>query len=222
MKTSDAIEQIVRGNPFLQFGLTHRLYNLSEMAQFIGPVVQVRLEKPIKKTALVMALSRLQRKLQQHLPEADNFEIENLGVQSNLATRTYEKRRKNHEQVNLAYNAVQKQGEYFIYSESTSEITIFFHKKFIPLVENIVADYPKYKNDEVTAVQVKFDEQFFYEPGLMYLIMQKMMLQNINIIELSSTFTELIFFIHQDDLQLVFDTLRSCFEVTSLRGASPP
>jgi len=64
-------------------------------------------------------------------------------------------------------------------------------------------------------VKVKFDEKFFHEPGLVYLIMQKMMLQNVNIIEFSSTFTELIFFIEKDDLQLVFDTLRSCFEVTS-------
>jgi len=138
-------------------------------------------------------------------------------VQTNLATRTYEKRVKNHEQINLAYNAVQKQGQYFVYSESTSEITIFFNKKFTPIVENIVDDYPKYKNDNVTAVQVKFDEKFFYEPGLMYLIMQKMMLQNINIIDMSSTFTELIFFIEKDDLQLVFDTLRGCFEVTELQ-----
>lgn len=217
MKTSEAISQIIHGNPLLQFGLSHRLFNLSEVAQFIRPIVEVRLEKSIQKTALVMALSRLQKTLQKDLPQADNFEIENLGVQTNLATRTYEKRVKNHEQINLAYNAVQKQGQYFVYSESTSEITIFFNKRFLPIVENIVQDYPKYKNDNITAVQVKFDEKFFYEPGLMYLVMQKMMLQNINIIDLSSTFTELIFFIEKDDLQLVFDTLRSCFEVTELK-----
>jgi len=215
MKTSEALEQVVAGNPFLQFGLAHRLYNLSEMAKLIKPIVEVRLDKPIQKTALVTGLSRLQKKLQTDLPVESNFEIENLSVQTNLATATYEKRIKNHEQINLAYNAIQKQGEYFVYNESTSEITIFFHKKFTPIVENIVQATPKYLNKEVTAVKVKFDEKFFHEPGLVYLIMQKLMLQNINIIEFSSTFTELIYYIHKDDLQLVFDTLRSCFEVTS-------
>ena len=214
MKTSDAIEQIVYGNPLLQFGLCHRLYNLSEMAKFIRPIVEVRLEKSIQSTALVMALSRLQKKLQQDLPVSQNFEIDNLSIQTSLATRTYEKTRKNHENINLAYNAVQKQGQYFVYSESTSEITVFFHQKFIPVVDNIVVESPKYRNDEVTSVQVKFDEQFFHEPGLMYLIMQKIMLQKVNIIDISSTFTELIFFIEKDDLQLIFDTIRSCFEVT--------
>lgn len=121
-------------------------------------------------------------------------------------------------QINLAYNAIQKQGEYFVYSESTSEITIFFHKSFAPIVENIVQATPKYQNLAITAVQVKFDEKFFHESGLIYLIMQKMMLQNINIIEFSSTFTELIFFIEKDDLQLVFDTLRGGFEVTSFKS----
>lgn len=215
MKTSEALEQVVAGNPFLQFGLAHRLYNLSEMARLIKPMVEVRLEKTIQKTALVTSLSRLQKKLQARIPDSLNFEVENLSVQTNLATATYEKRVKNHEQINLAYNAIQKQGEYFVYSESTSEITIFFHKKFLPIVENIVQAKPKYHNKAITAVKVKFDEKFFHEPGLVYLIMQKMMLQNINIIEFSSTFTELIFFIEKDDLQLVFDTLRSCFEVTA-------
>ncbi|NCP66950.1 hypothetical protein GW756_01435 [bacterium] len=215
MKTSDALEQVISGNPFLQFGLAHRLYNLSELAKIVQPIVEVRIGKPIQRTALVTGLSRLQKKIQAGLPNAHNFEIENLSVQTNLATATYEKRVKNHEQINLAYNAIQKQGEYFVYSESTSEITIFFHKKFAPIFENIVQAIPKYQNSAITAVKVKFDEKFFHEPGLVYLIMQKMMLQNVNIIEFSSTFTELIFFIEKDDLQLVFDTLRSCFEVTS-------
>ena len=215
MKTSEVLEQVIAGNPFLQFGLAHRLYNLSEMARLIQPMVEVRLDKKIQRTALVTGLSRLQKKVNASLPVASNFEIENLSVQTNLATATYEKRVKNHEQINLAYNAIQKQGEYFIYSESTSEITIFFHKRFSPIVENIVQEKPKYQNLNITAVKVKFDEKFFYEPGLVYLIMQKMMLQNINIIEFSSTFTELIFFIQKDDLQLVFDTLRACFDVTA-------
>lgn len=218
MKTSEALEQVIAGNPFLQFGLSHHLYNLSELAKLVQPIVEVRIGKSIQRTALVTGLSRLQKKVQARLPESHNFEIENLSVQTNLATATYEKRVKNHEQINLAYNAIQKQGEYFVYSESTSEITIFFHKRFAPIVENIVQARPKYQNLAITAVQVKFDEKFFYEPGMIYLIMQKMMLQNINIIEFSSTFTELIFFIEKDDLQLVFDTLRSCFEVTSFEA----
>lgn len=215
MKSTEALDQVIAGNPFLQFGLLHRLYNLSELAKIVQPIIEVRIGKPIQRTALVTGLSRLQKKLQASLPKGHTFEIENLSVQTNLATATYEKRVKNHEQINLAYNAIQKQGEYFIYSESTSEITIFFHKKFTPIVDNIVQAKPKYRNLNITAVKVKFDEKFFHEPGLVYLIMQKMMLQNINIIEFSSTFTELIFFIEKDDLQLVFDTLRACFEVTS-------
>ena len=218
MKTSEVLEQMVAGNPFLQFGLAHRLYNLSEMARLIQPMVEVRLGNKIQRTALVTGLSRLQKKTHAGLPETHNFEIENLSVQTNLATTTYEKRIKNHEQINLAYNAIQKQGEYIVYSESTSEITIFFHKKFLPIVSNIVQAEPKYHNPNITAVKVKFDEKFFHEPGMVYLIMQKMMLQNINIIEFSSTFTELIFFIEKDDLQLVFDTLRSCFEVTAFEN----
>ncbi len=213
MKTSDALEQIVYGNPFLQFGLAHRLYNLSEMAKFIKPILEVRLEKPIHKTALVMALSRLQKKIQADITIGESFEIETLSIQHNLITHTYEKSNQNHECINLAYNAIQKQREYFVYSESTSEITIFFNKKFKSVIGNIVRDKPKYKNEHITAVSVKFDEHYFYEPGLFYLIMQKLMIQKVNVIELSSTFTELIFFIEEKDLQLVFDTLRSCFEV---------
>jgi pyridoxine 5'-phosphate synthase PdxJ len=62
MKTSEALEQVIAGNPFLQFGLAHRLYNLSELAKIVQPIVEVRIGKTVQRTALVTGLSRLQKR----------------------------------------------------------------------------------------------------------------------------------------------------------------
>ena len=79
MKTSEALEQVVAGNPFLQFGLAHRLYNLNEMAKLIKPIVEVRLEKPIQKTALVTGLSRLQKNCKRVSPTAMALKVKTWG-----------------------------------------------------------------------------------------------------------------------------------------------
>ncbi len=60
----------------------------------------------------------------------------------------------------------------------------------------------------LATVGVTFDERFYEIPGLMHFLAQRISLQNINIYEHTSTYTELIFYVDERDLALSFETLR--------------
>jgi hypothetical protein len=66
-------------------------------------------------------------------------------------------------------------------------------------------------NQNIASVGVKFHEKFIEVPGLLYMILQVVTMQHINIVELASTATEFIIYIDQKDIYLAFDAILSKF-----------
>lgn len=61
IKISDAVQGIVIANPVLTAGLHESILNLSQTARRIHSLVEARVQKPATPSAIIMALSRLQR-----------------------------------------------------------------------------------------------------------------------------------------------------------------
>ena len=80
LKIADITRDIIANNPLLQFGLYRDLYNVTQLAREITPQVKARTKKDVKLSAIVMALSRLQKEMtaQRICPEV--FRIENLTI----------------------------------------------------------------------------------------------------------------------------------------------
>jgi len=77
--------------------------------------------------------------------------------------------------------------------------------------EELLTTIPKFKSPNISGVSIKFNEKYSEIPGLLYYIIQQITLQNINIIEISSTFTELIIYVEKKDTRLAFDTIYNRF-----------
>ena len=63
----------------------------------------------------------------------------------------------------------------------------------------------------LASLGVTFDERYLDEPGFLYFVLQQLYFQNINIVELASTSTELILYLAQADVRLAFDTIYQRF-----------
>ncbi|HEY7817166.1 MAG TPA: hypothetical protein VIG29_03030, partial [Vicinamibacteria bacterium] len=68
-KIADAIEEVIEGNPALAFGIHHRLMNLTQLARFLRPSVEAQTRKEVSDAAVLMSLSRLQRKWWRSRPQ---------------------------------------------------------------------------------------------------------------------------------------------------------
>ena len=73
IKISDAVREILDGSTFLQFGLHHKLINLSQLARFLHPLVEARTKKEVQRSAIHMALSRIGKEFEELTPEAPSF-----------------------------------------------------------------------------------------------------------------------------------------------------
>lgn len=213
LKISDAIRDILEKNHFFWFGIQHDVMNLAQLARFLRPLIEARTKKEISTQAIHMSLSRLQKNLKK-LPgicKEELFEIEKINIQGNLCVFSYERNSQTHQEINKVLGCVQENGGYITISEGEGEITVIFDTIYRHEFEKRVSEKPKYTHEDVASIGVKFDEKYLKIPGLLYVILQKVSLQNINIIEIASTATEIIIYLYQKDAQLAFDTIYNSF-----------
>ena len=58
---------------------------------------------------------------------------------------------------------------------------------------------------------MQFDPRYATIPGMAYMLLRRVALQNVNLIEITSTFTEIHLFIDERNTQIVFDLLFQIF-----------
>ena len=74
-----------------------------------------------------------------------------------------------------------------------------------------IKEVPFKETKSIGSLSVRFDESYLKTPGFIYLVLQQLYFQNLNVVELTSTATELIIYLSEDEVQLAFDTLYSRF-----------
>ena len=217
---SEALNDLLRGNPFLEFGFRHDLFNLTKLGRFLRPQVEARTRKEVQETALTMALSRTRRSLE--APGVGGGQtLESITVHSGLAVCTFNRSAALHTRLAEIYKRVHARNEFCNLSLGNRQITIILDARLLGWLEEAVPQAPLYRNAQVAAVTARFPAHHIEVPGILYALMQRVTLQNINIVEISSTFTEITFFVAEPDARLLFDTFYQCFSLASDQRSSP-
>ncbi len=212
IKISDAIQEVVQNHDQLRFGFYHQLFNLSQVARFIQPLVEARAQKEVQVSAVLMNLSRMQKKLSQHKPSPQqHFYIDKINIHTDLCSFTMVNTGQSHRELNQMYAEIQERNGFMTITEGISEITAIVESENFGLVSKLVTAPVYLVNQEIASVGVKFHEKFIEVPGLLYMILQMVAMQNINVIELASTATEFIIYIGQEDIYRAFDAILSKF-----------
>lgn len=211
IKISEAIKEIVEKNPNVKFSLFHGFINLTQFAAFIKPTVEARVKKEVQVSALVMALSRLQKKLEVVGEWQNNFKVKSLNIASGLAVVAFEKNDLIHEKISLFYKKVRREESKISLTEGNSEITLIFEQNFRALLSKMIEDNPLEDLQDISSISLKFDLEYSETPGFLYNVLQRLAFQGVNVIEVSSTFTELIVYVKSGEASLAFDTLYNSF-----------
>lgn len=112
------------------------------------------------------------------------------------------------------YKHIQKENGYSSIAQGMREITVIIEAGFLPLLQQMIREAPVYQHMQLASVGVQLDRRYARIPGLLYTLLQRVTLQNINLIEISSTYTEIVFYVDEQDTQTVFDTLFQSFLAT--------
>ena len=212
IRISEVIKEIVAENPVLQLGLHEGLFNLTQLAQYIKPMIEVRAKKELSTSAIVMTLSRMQREIKDQHIDRTRFRIENIVVNSRLMTCTYTKTPEAQSAMQKLHEEIQKQGGYMTLSEGTSQITLITDDANEEKMLEIMPGKPLFTRRNVASIGVIFHKDYLSFPGMLYILLQQIALQNINVIEIASTFTEFVIYIDEGDTKIAFDTLYGLFQ----------
>lgn len=211
-KISEALEHIIDANPAYKVALMHRFLNISQFAKFIRPLIEVRTKKDIvSDSALIMALSRYQREQIGKVAPIESFSVTSLTVYTDLCIATYPKSHVLMENIGKIYALVQKGHGYMALGQGTDEITMIVSIAILENIKKIIRDKPVHIENEISALGVKFDEKYCEDPGMLHYLIQQVSIQGINISEISSTRTEVIMYVDQKDIRLLFDTIHLQF-----------
>lgn len=205
MSTYKAVESIINGNFFFEFGLQNRILNLTQLARLIKPLVSKRLDKNIEISSIKMALSRLQSQIKDKIIP-HKLLVEDVSIKKNLCSLTLYKTRENQENVSNFQNYCSQKGKFFTRSESNKEIAISFSQDLIAELSRYNLQNFKFIQKDLGAVLVSIPVEYISIKGVFQYFIQKVTMQNINLLEIGSTYTELIFYMHEKDLSLAANT----------------
>ena len=218
IRVQDALRAIIKTNPLLEFGLHHRLYNLTQLAHYLQPLVEARTHKAVSISALVMSLSRLQQALAANTPAPTQYVLEKITLISGLCTATYAQSPETHQRLNTLYHQIQQQNGFCNLAEGMREITVIVEGRHQESLHRLLGQTPLYTHTKLAAIGVQFGAHYADIPGMLYVLLQRVALQNVNLIEISSTYTEILFYVAERDTRVVFDTLFESFLVQDTNG----
>ncbi|HMO01437.1 MAG TPA: hypothetical protein PKD37_04760 [Oligoflexia bacterium] len=212
LSLQDALQSLTEHNLFLQTGIANRLFNLSALARFLKPVIETKLKKNITATSLVMALSRHQKKRHKGSKLTQiKYRFSNIQAASNLCIISYSISPRRRQEVASFVRELQAKGEFISITQGLSQITIFLNKSAAAKIHHHVKGKPLSINRNIALVGGLFDPKLCQTPGFLNAVFQQLYLQNINIVEVASTYNELLIYVDEKDMKLAFETLYSRF-----------
>jgi len=219
LKINNALKEIIQNDDTLKAGLNFRLLNLSQVAEFVRPALETRVKKNVKKSTLIMALSRLQKEMSD-FSVRKKFSINNLSIYPDLCSFTFFSSQDVRKKVERIYKEVQNSEGYISVIQGTKEIAIIIDESDASLVKRIIKETPKHITPNLVSLNIRFDEKFYVTPGGLYQLFRQLAFQGINVFEVSSTFTEINIYIAQKDVRLAFDTFFNIFQQEKNKTAS--
>jgi len=125
-----------------------------------------------------------------------------MGTLSKFSNQT----RENQENVSKFQNYCTHKEKFFTRSESNKEIAISFSQDLILELIKFKLDNYKFIQKDLGAVLVSIPVEYINIKGVFQYFIQKVTMQNINLLEIGSTYTELIFYMREKDLSLAANT----------------
>lgn len=201
IKIQPIVREIVMEELEAYFALTNGYMNMSSYAHRIRERVEELTKKPVTITSLVVSLSRLKKEFKRGKPLIREVAIKNITTKLPLTEIVYE----NTDQLikeleTLHKNISVSQDDFFTTTIGTTEVDIICSANLeSKVLKHFSGLQPKYTNRNLAAVGVSFGSEVFGTPNIFFSLLSITARARINIEELVSTPTELIFIVAEKD-----------------------
>lgn len=200
IKIQSIVRNIVLSELEAVFALTNGYMNMSSYAHHIKPKVETLTKKQVTITSLVVSLSRLRKEFKKEKPLIHNVTIKNITTKLPLSEISYGNTGEFMDQLESFHKNISiSQEDFFTITIGNTEIDIICSSN----LENKVLEHfkikPKIVNRGLAGIGVSYGSEVFNTPNVFFSLLSITARARINIEELVSTPTELIFIITEKD-----------------------
>jgi hypothetical protein len=207
------VEQIVSESAFLTEGLTLGLINLSELARQLRPRLETDLWKPVGQAAVVMALRRLAERLPNGGGKAPPIlctpRMGELTTRNALSISTFRLSDRSHEcQRQLLALAEPHAGMYVTVTRGVHEMLVVSNRPVAHLVDQAFGTERQLARvDNLTALTLQLNPDARGTPGIYHAVLKQLAWDQISVINMMCTFSELTILLEQSQTGKAFAAL---------------
>src|SRR3989344_1336513 len=196
IKIQPIVRDIVMGELEAYFALTNGYMNMSSYAYQIKAKVEKLAKKPVTITSLVVSLSRLRKEFKKEKPLIQEVAITNITTKLPLSEIIYENTNTSIDKLESFHKKISiSREDFFTTTISTTELNIVCSSNIANKVLKHFIVKPKFVANNLAAVGISFDQKHFSIPNTLFSLISIIARARINIAEIVSTYTELIFII---------------------------
>ena len=200
IKIHPIVRDIVLSEIEACFALTNGYMNMSSYAHRIKPKVEERAKKQVTITSLVVSLSRLRKEFKKERPLTRDVPITNITTKLPISEISYENTNEFLKDLeSLHKNIAVSSDDFFTLTMGTGEVDVICSANLEKKVLKHFKMKPKYINQNFAAIGISYGPEVFGMPNIFFSLLSVTARARINIEELVSTPTELIFIVTEKD-----------------------
>ena len=200
IKIQPIVRNIVLKEMEAYFAITNGYMNMSSYAHRIKPEVESIVKKSVTITSLVVSLSRLRKEFSKGKPLIQEIKISNITTKLPLSEIVFENTKNSILQLESLYkNSLIKREDFFTTTIGTTELTIVCSSSITDKIVKSFKEKPKFVIHNLASIGISFDPKYFNSPNTIFSLLSIIARARINIAEIVSTYTELIFVLSEED-----------------------
>jgi len=210
-----AVEKIVRRSRYLTEALSKNLINASSLARYMKPEVETLVYKNVTLGSIIVAVKRMQKSFKSAgYKQITIFkEAPDMIVRSNL-TLIYVK---NSQGLIQKLSKIEMSGQNFqkkaLFTYGRVETTILTNKINLENIGKILKEEETIQTfPNVSSITIHLPHEALLSPGIIYFFLKSLAWEEVNILDILSTHTELTLIFSPKDINSAFAILQSLFE----------
>lgn len=211
ISTTDAIRQLLLQNPLMENLLAKNLLNLTQLAKEWQPKIEEITYKKVTLGSVVTSLSRLGVEVETRFEST--FKINDISLKFPISEISFVSRDNHVKKIAKLYeNLSVNENHYLNAISGNTETSIFVNTKYSEQVlEVFKSEKLKLNLGNLASVSLKFDAKYLETKGITYQVLKALLWENINLVEIVSTYTEITLIIEKNDAQKALQVLSGQF-----------
>lgn len=208
---SHLVKRMVNERPMLQETMRQGIVSFGALAEKFKEPVEKELGKKVKESAIVMALRRYSDELEKRADrKATSLFGSDIMMKTGIIDIAVAKSSTLAAKLERLYRIIDfSKGDALNLIHGNYEVSIITNEKHADKVLKILeSEKIIMKEKGLVSIAMSISKEHLYTPGILFTVVRKLAWDNVNIFEIVSTTTELIFIVSQKDATRAYSSLQ--------------